>query len=71
MSQIPKKHAPKLVAFVKRGGKFGFTIWAGPEQNPGAKIVNDAIEAHANLNVVLPEGPRNICPVNERNAGRY
>src|SRR5262249_24632970 len=38
-------------------GRFGFTVWAGPEKNPGAKIVNDAIEAHANLNVGLPEGP--------------
>ena len=27
------------------------------EQNPGAKIVNDAIEAYANLDVGLPEGP--------------
>ncbi len=42
---------------MKRGGKFGFTVWAGPEQNPGAKIVNDAIEGYANLNVGLPEGP--------------
>ncbi len=56
MSQIPKKHAPKRVAF-KAGGKFGFTIWAVPEQNPGAKIVNDSIEASSNLNVGLPEGP--------------
>jgi ubiquinone/menaquinone biosynthesis C-methylase UbiE len=54
----------------KRGGKFGFTVWAGPEQNPGAKIVNDAIEAYANLNVGLPEGRRNICTANERNAGK-
>ena len=42
---------------LKLGGKFAFTVWAGPEQNPGAKIVNDAIEAYANLNVGLPEGP--------------
>jgi len=42
---------------LKAGGKFGFTVWAGPEQNPGAKIVNHAIEAYANLDVGLPEGP--------------
>ena len=29
----------------------------GPEKNPGAEIVNDAIEAHADLDVGLPEGP--------------
>ena len=42
---------------MKSGGKFGFTVWAGPEENPGAKIVNEAIEAHADLDVGLPEGP--------------
>jgi len=42
---------------LKPGGKFAFTVWAGPEQNPGAKIVNDAVEAYADLNVGLPEGP--------------
>jgi len=42
---------------LKSNGRMGFTVWAGPEKNPGAKIVNDAIEAHANLDVGLPEGP--------------
>jgi hypothetical protein len=28
-----------------------------PAQSPGAKIVNNAIEAHADLNVQLPQGP--------------
>jgi len=42
---------------LKPGGKFGFTVWAGPEKNPGAKLVNGAIEAHAELDVGLPEGP--------------
>ena len=54
-------HAEKVCAeacrVLKPGGKFGFTVWAGPEQNPGAKIVNHAFEAYANLNVGLPEGP--------------
>lgn len=39
------------------GGKFGFTVWAPPSENAGAKIVNDAIETHADANVKLPEGP--------------
>jgi hypothetical protein len=42
---------------LKSGGRLGFTVWAGPEKNPGARIVNDAIEMHADLNVGLPEGP--------------
>jgi ubiquinone/menaquinone biosynthesis C-methylase UbiE len=53
----PEKACDEACRVLKRGGKFGFTVWAGPEQNPGAKIVNEAIEAYANLNVGLPEGP--------------
>ena len=53
----PEKACAEACRVLKRGGKFGFTVWAGPEQNPGAKIVNDAIEAYANLDVGLPEAP--------------
>jgi ubiquinone/menaquinone biosynthesis C-methylase UbiE len=53
----PEQACAEAARVLKSGGKFGFTVWAGPEQNPGAKIVNDAIEAHADLNVHLPEGP--------------
>jgi ubiquinone/menaquinone biosynthesis C-methylase UbiE len=53
----PEKACAEVCRVLKRQGKFGFTVWAGPDQNPGAKIVNDAIEAYANLNVGLPEGP--------------
>jgi ubiquinone/menaquinone biosynthesis C-methylase UbiE len=53
----PEKACAEACRVLKKGGKFGFTVWAGPEQNPGAKIVNDAVEAHANLDVGLPEGP--------------
>ena len=53
----PEKACAEACRVLKPGGKFGFTVWAGPEQNPGAKIVNDAIEAYANLDVGLPEGP--------------
>ena len=53
----PEKACAEARRVLKRRGKFGFTVWAGPDQNPGAKIVNDAVEAYANLNVGLPEGP--------------
>jgi ubiquinone/menaquinone biosynthesis C-methylase UbiE len=53
----PEQACAEAFRVLKSGGKFGFTVWAEPEQNPGAKIVNDAIEAHADLNVGLPEGP--------------
>jgi SAM-dependent methyltransferase len=53
----PEKACAEACRVLKRGGKFGFAVWAGPEQNPGAKIVNDAVEAYADLDVGLPEGP--------------
>ena len=53
----PEKGCAEACRVLKSGGRFGFTVWAGPEENPGARIVNDAIEAHADLDVGLPEGP--------------
>ena len=53
----PEKACAQACRVLKSGGRFGFSVWAGPEKNPGAKIVNDAIEAHGDLNVGLPEGP--------------
>jgi ubiquinone/menaquinone biosynthesis C-methylase UbiE len=53
----PEKACGQACRVLKSGGKFAFTVWAGPERNPGAKIVSDAIEAYANLDVGLPEGP--------------
>jgi ubiquinone/menaquinone biosynthesis C-methylase UbiE len=44
-----------------RGGCYGFTVWAGPELSPGARIVEDAIQAHANLTVEMPQGPDYFC----------
>jgi SAM-dependent methyltransferase len=53
----PENACAEACRVLKPKGKFGFTVWAGPENNPGAKVVNDAIEAHAELDVGLPEGP--------------
>ena len=46
---------------LRRGGCYGFTVWAGPELSPGARIVEDAIQRHANLDVPLPKGPDYFC----------
>ena len=53
----PGKACAEAWRVLKPGGRFGFTVWAGPEKNPGAKIVNDAVEEHGDLDVGLPEGP--------------
>jgi ubiquinone/menaquinone biosynthesis C-methylase UbiE len=53
----PEKACAEAFRVLRSGGKLGFTIWAEPHENPGGKIVNDAIEAYADLNVEMPEGP--------------
>jgi ubiquinone/menaquinone biosynthesis C-methylase UbiE len=53
----PEKACAEACRVLKSGGRLGFTVWTGPDKNPGARIVNDAIEEHADLDVGLPEGP--------------
>jgi ubiquinone/menaquinone biosynthesis C-methylase UbiE len=53
----PEKACTEAFRVLKPGGKFGFTVWAAPPENLGAKIVQDAINAHADLTIELPPGP--------------
>jgi len=53
----PQKGCAEACRVLKSHGRFGFTVWAGPEENASARIVKDVIEAHADLDVGLPEGP--------------
>jgi SAM-dependent methyltransferase len=53
----PRKAIHEARRILPDGGLLGFTVWAEPEKNPGAKIVDDAIAAHADMSVALPEGP--------------
>jgi ubiquinone/menaquinone biosynthesis C-methylase UbiE len=53
----PEQACAEAFRALRSSGKFGFTVWASPAQSSGAKIMNDAIEAHADLNVRLPQGP--------------
>ena len=53
----PDRACAEAFRVLKPGGKFGFTVWAAPEENPYARIIDDAIQAHADLEVDLPVGP--------------
>ena len=53
----PERACADACRVLKPGGKFGFTTWAHVAENPFVKIVDDAIQAHANLAVDLPPGP--------------
>jgi SAM-dependent methyltransferase len=53
----PERACAETCRVLKPGGRFGFTTWARVEENPFVKIVDDALQAHADLNVELPPGP--------------
>jgi ubiquinone/menaquinone biosynthesis C-methylase UbiE len=53
----PERACAEAFRVLKSGGKFGFTTWARKEENPFIKLVDDAIKAHADLDVDLPSGP--------------
>jgi SAM-dependent methyltransferase len=53
----PERACAEAFRVLKSGGRFGFTVWAPPEENPYAKIIDDAIQAHADVEVDLPTGP--------------
>lgn len=53
----PERACAEACRVLKPGGKFGFSTWAELAENPFVKLVDDAIQAHANLEVDLPPGP--------------
>ena len=53
----PERACAEAARVLKPGGKFGFTTWAKISENPFVKLVDDAIQTHANLDVDLPPGP--------------
>ncbi len=53
----PEGAMAEAARVLKPGGRFGFTTWAQVSENPFVKLVDDAVQAHANLDVGLPPGP--------------
>jgi SAM-dependent methyltransferase len=53
----PQRAMREAARVLKPGGRFGFTTWAKASENPFVKLVDDAIQAHANVDVDLPPGP--------------
>jgi len=53
----PERAMAEAARVLKPGGRFAFTTWAKISENPFVKLVDDAIEAHANVDVDLPPGP--------------
>ena len=44
---------------LKNGGRFGFTVWAGPDRSPTANVMFSNIMKYANQNVNMPDAPPN------------
>jgi SAM-dependent methyltransferase len=53
----PERACAEACRVLKPGGIFGFTTWAHADENPFVTLVDDAIQAHANVDVGLPPGP--------------
>src|SRR5205814_3425805 len=41
-------------------GVFAFTAWTGPETSAGARVMDDAIRAHGDMQVSMPKGPDSL-----------
>jgi SAM-dependent methyltransferase len=53
----PERAMAEAARVLKPGGRFAFTTWAKISENPFVRLVDDAIRAHANVDVDLPPGP--------------
>src|SRR5437870_2147453 len=47
----PERACAEAFRVLNSGGRFGFTVWAPPKENPYAKMIDDAIQAHAAVGV--------------------
>jgi SAM-dependent methyltransferase len=66
----PERAIGEAARVLKRSGRFAFTTWAKISENPFVKLVDDAIQAHANLEVDLPPGPPFYLFENEEEFGK-
>jgi SAM-dependent methyltransferase len=53
----PDEALAEACRVLRAGGRFGFTVWAKPEEAVAFGIVLGAIAKHGDPNVPLPEGP--------------
>lgn len=45
---------------LRRGGRYAFTVWANADESPGAKVVQEALQAHANMAAPVAAGPDHL-----------
>ena len=42
---------------IRKKGRFAFTVWPGPTKSPAPKVMNEAKEKFADMNVSMPAAP--------------
>lgn len=53
----PDRALREAFRVLRRGGRFGLSVWAGPDKAAGFGIVMRAVEQHGSADVALPPGP--------------
>jgi SAM-dependent methyltransferase len=53
----PERALREAQRVLARGGRFGFTVWPGPDLARAFRVVLDAVARHGATNVDLPKGP--------------
>jgi ubiquinone/menaquinone biosynthesis C-methylase UbiE len=53
----PERALMEAHRVLRPGGRFGFTVWARPEEAIGFQMVLRAVESYGTLDVPLPQGP--------------
>jgi SAM-dependent methyltransferase len=53
----PERAMAEAFRVLGPGGRFGFTVWSGPEKARGFGLILDAVEAHGDMAAPLPPGP--------------
>ena len=53
----PERAMAEARRVLKKNGRFGFTVWAGPEKSPAASVMFSSIMKYADQDVNMPEAP--------------
>jgi SAM-dependent methyltransferase len=53
----PELAMAEAARVLRPGGRYAFTVWAAPPETAGCALILNAIRAHGNPEVGLPEGP--------------
>src|SRR5258705_6186715 len=73
MLHLPKPMQAMKEAFrvLRKNGRFAFTVWASPANNPAPKVMNDAKEKFADMNVPMPAAPPYDHFADKQNCSSY